>query len=408
MVREKILLPYFDACSIAAVDSMKVIPGALFFALKGKRVDGHNFLEEASRKGAKAAVVQNSYNGPSFGMELFPVEDPLTQLQLMAKERHKSRGTPMIGVTGSVGKTSTKEAIWQLLSTKFVVGKTPGNANSQVGVPLAILNDMTGEEEIAVFEMGLSHQGNLKRLVDIAPPKVGVITAIELVHAENFDSLEDIAKAKGEILSHPDTEWAVIHKNIQNYPFRQMPAYYYGIEDAPVAPQLPEHLRINLAAAALIARRFGVEEEKILKEVAKIHPFERRFEVFTSMGITIVNDAYNASEPSMVGALKSLPQVTGRRIGAIGEMLELGRFSQHCHENVAKVAVENLDEVFLVGEGSKPILTAFQEAGKSAQFFSDPRALFNALKVHIAPGDLVLLKGSRFWGLSDFADDYRR
>lgn len=407
MERDGSLLPYFDTCSLAAVDSHRVIPGALFFALNGKRVDGHNFLEEAAAKGAKGAVVKKGYAGNHFGLDLFFVDDPLFILQEMAKERHAERGTPVIGVTGSVGKTSTKEAIAQLLSTQFIVGKTPGNANSQIGVPLAILNHMTGKEEIAVFEMGLSHQGNIRRLVEIAPPQIAVITAIELVHAVNFSSLEAIAQAKGEILSAPSVEWAVINKKVKHYPFHDVPKSYYSLSQAPKAPQLPDHLRENLGAAVLIARHFGISEEKIAKEVEKIRSFERRFEVFECRGITIVSDAYNASEPSMIAALKSLPKVSGKRVGVLGEMLELGPFSKKCHQKVARVALEQLDEVYLVGEGCYPILEAFERAGKKAALFSDPRVLFKEVKTRVKKGDLVLFKGSRFWGLSDFAEEFK-
>lgn len=411
MYSKQSLLPYFNSCSQAAVDSQRVVLGSLFFALKGKRVDGHNYLEEVALRGAKGAVVKNGYEGNNFGMDLFHVDDPLKALQMLAKEQHALRNIPVIAITGSVGKTSTKEAVASLLSSKFVVGKTPGNANSQVGVPLAILNDMTGKEEIAVFEMGLTHEGNLSRLIEIAPPTIGVITSIGLVHAENFDSLEAIAKAKGEILSHPKTEWAVINRSIKNYPFRKIPTFYYDLSEAPLTPHLPDHLRENLAAAVKIARHFGLSEAEIESQVALIRPYERRFENFISQGVYqgvhIVNDAYNASELSMIAALKSLPKVPGKRIGVLGEMLELGRFSKECHERVATIAVEELDEVYLVGNGCTPILELFLTRGKKGRLFQDPRDLFDAVKEEIKMGDLVLLKGSRFWGLSEFAKDFK-
>lgn len=403
MVQDEALLPYFDTCEQAVVDSHRVVPGALFFALKGKRVDGHNFLEEAAAKGAKGAVVRNDYSGPNYGLELFFVKEPLDTLQGMAKARHRERGTPVIGVTGSVGKTSTKEAIAQLLSAKYVVGKTPGNSNSQVGVPLAILNHLKGNEEIAVFEMGLSHQGNLNRLIEIAPPKMAVITEIGLVHAANFTSIDMIARAKGEILSSPKLEKAVINEKLKKYPFKSVDTLYYRLSEEVKAPQLPDHLRENLAAAIAVARHFGIGEEDIAKEIAKIRPFERRFETFEAAGITVVNDAYNASELSMIAALNSLPKTPGKRVGILGEMLELGSFSRHCHENVAEVAVDVLDEAYLVGEGCEPILHRFEAAKKPVRLFSDVRDLFREVRPMIKSGDLVLLKGSRFWGLSDYA-----
>lgn len=184
-------------------DSRDVQPGELFFAMKGEKVDGHEYLEQIASQGAIGAFVSKEYRGPNYGLQLVAVDNVLDSLQSLAKIVHAQRSARVVGVTGSVGKTTTKEFIATLLEGKFRVGKTPGNANSQVSVPLSILN-ATGDEEVFVVEMGMSNPREIHRLVSIAPPEVAIITKIALAHAVFFtDGLEGIAAAKAEILSIP-------------------------------------------------------------------------------------------------------------------------------------------------------------------------------------------------------------
>jgi UDP-N-acetylmuramoyl-tripeptide--D-alanyl-D-alanine ligase len=188
------------------VDSRKVEAGQLFFALKGKKVDGHDHIAEAAAKGASAAIVSQEYRGESFGLSLIAVPDVLLTLQNLAKEAFLEKKWRVVAVTGSVGKTTTKEFLATLLEAKFRVIKTPGSANSQIGLPMSILN-MEKEGELFVMEAGMSAPKELEKLVQIAPPEIALITRIGLAHAAYFvDGLEGIARAKAEIFSHPDTK----------------------------------------------------------------------------------------------------------------------------------------------------------------------------------------------------------
>ena len=191
-------------------DSRKLTPNSLFFALKGEKTDGHQFLQEAAQKKVAGAIVSKEFKGEEFGLHLIRVDDVLKSLHQLAKEALSQRELSIIGVTGFVGKTTSKEFIATLLQGKFKVGKTVGNSNSQAGMPTSILN-LEGGKEVLVVEMGMSYPGEIERLVDIAPPDMVLISRIAFSHAENFpDGLAGIAQAKGEILSHPKTRLAIV------------------------------------------------------------------------------------------------------------------------------------------------------------------------------------------------------
>lgn len=195
-----------------AVDSRQIKPGDLFFALPGAKADGHTFLEEAAKKGAAGAVVHHSYNGADFGLPLIKSDDVLQTLQELARKKVESARPRIVGITGSLGKTTTKEFVTTLLKAKYRVAASPGNSNSQIGLPLAILNHSGEGDEILVLEMGMTHPGEIHKLVSIAPPEVAVVTKVALVHACNFESIEEIAHAKGEIFSHPLTKMGIYNK----------------------------------------------------------------------------------------------------------------------------------------------------------------------------------------------------
>ena len=198
-------------------DSRLVEEGDLFFAIQGEKVDGHVYLKEVAKKGALAAVVSAAYSGDDFGLRLFRVEDVRAALRRLAEQVHQQYPCRVIGVTGSVGKTTAKEFIAELLGGCFRVNKTPGNANSQVGMPLSLLN-AKGDEEVFVAEMGMSQPGEIARLVAIAPPEIALITKIASSHVAFFaDGLQGIALAKGEILSSPKMRLSVM--NAQVVPF---------------------------------------------------------------------------------------------------------------------------------------------------------------------------------------------
>lgn len=406
-------------------DSKAISPGDLFFALKGERSDGHAFLEEVAARGATCAVVSKDYRGKSFGLTLIPVDNGLESLHQLAKATLSSRNVRVIGVTGSVGKTTTKEFIATLLEGKFRVGKTPGNANSQVGVPLSILN-LEGNEEVLVLEMGMSQAGEIQKLVTIAPPEVAILTKVALSHAASFaDGLEGIARAKAEILSHPLTKVALL--NHQVVPFlSQDPSLSlkmtYGLEgDAGgsdfvlcqekerfyirekgerspsfTLPFSASHLCENFLGAAAVARVFGMSWEEIISQAQKLTLFHRRFERVEREGITFINDAYNANPTSMRAALHNLPTPNkeGKRIAVLGSMKELGSYCAQGHQDVAKVALAHVDHLLCFGKECIPMVDIFEKGQKPVEHYLDFVALKRRLFELGRPGDVVLLKGS--------------
>lgn len=402
-----------------STDSRDIRPGTLFFALKGERADGHAFLAEAAEKGASAAVVHKGYQGPNFGLHLIPVDDVLATLQQLAREEIADSGVRVVGITGSVGKTTTKEFIATLLSQKYRVAASPGNSNSQVGLPLSILNGLKENDQILVLEMGMTEPGHLKNLVSIAPPEVALITTIALVHACNFNSLKEIALAKGEILSHPKTKHAFLLLDYfqelngmcykESYSTTNSSADYYLTAKGElfVKGQLEcylgkfslrgEHNRQNLLAAVAAARYFGLELEEIVAGVQQLALPERRLQNVLKNGIQFVNDSYNACAVSMKAAFNSLPKPKkgSKTIAVLGEMLELGKFSIECHQEVGKDSLPVFDHMICFGEECLPIVKCWEKAKKPVSWTCDRKELMRVFRQLVKPGDVVLLKGSR-------------
>jgi UDP-N-acetylmuramoyl-tripeptide--D-alanyl-D-alanine ligase len=405
------------------IDSRKVKPGQLFFALKGETVDGHAFLEQVAAKGAVGAVVSKGYAGPSFGLALIKVDDVLASLQELARQVCTGRTWKIVAVTGSVGKTTIKEFIATLLEAEFRVGKTPGNANSQTGVPLTILN-AEGSEEVLVIEMGMSQPREMDRLVSIAPPDVVLLNRIALAHVLYFpDGLRGIAAAKAEILSHPKTTLAFLHAQTcqfdevmhagtceklifgaGDYLLHQSEGNIYQIEErGQLSPSftLPfqaTHLVENFLGAAAVARRLGLSWEKILERAQHLTVFEKRFERIEREGVVYINDSYNANPESMRAALTNLPSGK-RRIGVLGAMRELGAYTESSHREIAQFALDYIDELFCCGQECLPMVEVFAGAGKSVALFRDVNILRSHLAHIVQPGDVVLLKGSNSVGL---------
>ena len=411
----------FHVCRIA-VDSRHVVPHSLFVALKGQKADGHDFLAEAYARGAIAAVVRKDCDANIPGLTLLKVEDPLETLQNWAAETLSRMGCQVVAVTGSVGKTTTKQFIAALLKQRFKVAATAGNANSQIGLPLSILNDFKGDEQIVVLEMAMTLPGQISRLVEIAPPDIAVITAVELVHAQFFESLQQIGQAKGEILLHPHTRCGILSADIINLEelkqwgdcrkvtfSTRRPADYelkdrkdeIEIEEYGFLHSLPQlvvegrHNCHNALAAIVVARKLGLSWEEIKAGMASFTLPEQRFQRQEVGGIVFINDAYNACEVSIKAALDSLPSSGGRKIAVLGSMLELGGYSAACHAAVGAYALDKVDALFCLGEECRPMVRCWEMAGREAALFIDRSSLVDALKSAAAPNDVVLLKGSR-------------
>lgn len=406
-----------------SVDSRSVKKGDLFFALSGARVDGHLFLKEVAEKGAVGAIVNKSYQGPDYNLFLIFVQDPLSALQEFAANAVKKSSARIVAVTGSVGKTSTKDFITAFLKKKYRVSATPGNNNSQIGLPLAILNHTDGNEDILVLEMGMTHPDQIKNLVQIAPPEVAVITCVSLVHACNFDSILGIAAAKAEIFSHSSTCLGILPKEVVNYEniCKQSPcekktfstvdqdADYYLNKQNPNSIHFENksisipHLSIpgthnlhNMLAAIAVARYFSVSWDDIIFTIPTLKLPERRLEFVEKEGIHFINDSYNAAELSMKAALEMMPtpKQKGNKIAVLGSMMDLGKYSIETHTRIGQCALQCADSAFCLGIECEPIYEAFKKAGKPTELFLDRQALVQHLKTILKRDDIVLLKGS--------------
>lgn len=294
-----------------------------------------------------------------------------------------------------------------------------------MGIPLAILNQTSGDEEVLILEMGMTVPGNLAGLVQIAPPEVAVITHVSLVHACNFESIEEIAWAKAEILSHSATRLGILCRTIPEFErissygdcrkisfSAERPDVDYGLDSADPfmiqdrlanrtveIPRLPipgKHNLHNFLAAAAVARYFDVSWEQIQEAAGKLSLPERRLQFVTKRGVLFLNDSYNASEMSVKAALETLPvpEGQGRRIAVLGSMMELGKFSDECHRRIGEHALGFVDQMFCLGEECFPIQHVWSKAGKSAELFTRREDLVAALKRTLSESDVVLLKGS--------------
>jgi len=395
-----------------AVDSRLVKKDTVFFALPGLKTDGHDFLGQAVMNGASCLVVKKNYTGPNFGKPLIFVDDPLKSLQDLSTKLLAMRTSKIIAITGSVGKTTTKDFLTTLLKEKFIVSKTIGNANSQTGVPLTILNHTDGNEDFLVVEMGMDKPGQIAKLVASCPPDFAILTQVALAHACNFESLKEIAFEKAEIFQHPKTEFCLINQEIEHfndivnlgsckkYSFSTKNSgvdfYFNNFNISKERLNFANHHYQNLTAALGLATLLGVTEEEINNALHKLALPERRFEIVEKQGITFINDSYNASEISIVAALEALPaKAEGRkRVAVIAEMLELGKFSVNCHLNVAKKALKHVDSMFLLGKECLPIFDYWKENNKCVEFFLDRSLLVKSLKENLVAGDICLLKGS--------------
>ncbi|MDP1881145.1 MAG: UDP-N-acetylmuramoyl-tripeptide--D-alanyl-D-alanine ligase [Parachlamydiaceae bacterium] len=410
------------------VDSRLIKPGDLFIALKGEKTDGHCFLEDVRQKGAIGAIVCKDFQNQHIDFPLIRVEDPLHSFQMLAQKLIQNSSPRIIGVTGSVGKTSTKHFIQTLLEKHYKLIASPRNQNSQIGLPLTILNHTDGTEDVLVLEMGMTEAGHLKQLVQIAPPEVAVITNVELVHAENFHSLKEIALAKGEIFSHPSTRLGILSKEnpffddlsaIKDFEKRSFSNSFQNadyfihlknkqlsiqaniekklIELGSISFQGNHHLH-NLVAAIAVARYFNIDWESIIHTIPTLHLTERRFEIVHQQSITFINDSYNASEFSIKAALESMPspKKNGRKIAVIGSMSELGKFSFDCHRNVGHYALDYVEIMYCLGDDCQPIVDIWKNQGRSVCLFQKRDELVRCLKNELKQNDVVLLKGSNY------------
>jgi len=371
-----------------STDSRTVKRRELFIPLVGEKFDGRKFIPAALKKGA-------------FVLE---VKDGLKALQDLAAYHRSKFDIPVIGVTGSAGKTTTKDMIARVLSEKYPTLKNEANFNNEIGVPLTLLK-LAGKHRAAVIEMGMQGRGEIELLARLARPTIAVVTNIGEAHLEFLKSKKNIAKAKAEIFSFlKKGDWAVINQDDEYYEHlkskvknQKLKIMTFGIiEKADVTPEalngieLPipgEHNIYNALAAVAVARVLRLNRRQIKRGLEKFRPSNNRMEVVNCRnGIKIINDTYNANPQAMTAALKTLAALEGRKVAVLGDMLELGRSARPAHRRLIKLAHElKIDRVFTFGR-LWPRLSRPETNKKN---------LIKKLKKFIRPRDIILCKGSR-------------
>src|SRR5580693_4670090 len=413
-----------------SIDSRTVGPGQLFFAVKGERLDGHDFVEQALRNGAIAAVVRKDQLGRyPHETRLLAVEDTLVALQTLATAVRKLWGKPLIGVTGSVGKTTTKEAIAHVLSTRFRVLKSEGNFNNHFGLPLMLLK-LEPEYDVAVIEMGMSHAGEIRALAKIAQPEIGVVTNVAPVHLEFFDSLAGIARAKYELVEslpvngvavlNADDEYVsqfgrdfkgkvvmygmgatadVLAENVQSKGTggAEFDVVIGGVREHATLPLVGEHNVLNALAAVAVGLQRGLTPADAVGALATLAPADKRGQVLQLGNITVINDCYNSNPKALEAMVDALAAMAGkRRIVVAGEMLELGPAGEEMHRRAGQhMAGQKIDRLVGVRGLARPMVEAARTAGARAEFVAAPEEAGEWLAREGRDGDLVLLKASR-------------
>ncbi|MGA0555791.1 UDP-N-acetylmuramoyl-tripeptide--D-alanyl-D-alanine ligase [Larkinella sp. VNQ87] len=410
----------FHECMGVSTDTRKITEGCLYIALKGEKFNGNLFASEALEKGARYAVVDNPdlANDSRFLL----VEDGLTALQELARHHRRMLGIPVIGLTGSNGKTTTKELIYSVLSKKYKTYATQGNLNNHIGVPLTLLA-IDEQYEMAVVEMGANHQGEIRLLSSIAQPTHGMITNIGKAHLEGFGGLAGVRKGKGELFDFLAQTGGTVFVNAQSTVlmemykerlfreavFYQLTDQYDILSDSPtvvfkdeagqvVTTHLPGRYNFdNIAAALCIGKFFGVPAEVANEAIATYNPTNNRSQLIQKGTNTILMDAYNANPSSMAAAVQNLMKLDApRKVVILGDMYELGDESPAEHAALGElVAQGGFDTVILAGQDMRYALAALPKA----YYFPDKFSLHNWIMDHPFDNTTILIKGSRGMGL---------
>jgi UDP-N-acetylmuramoyl-tripeptide--D-alanyl-D-alanine ligase len=435
--------PREEIAQAYSIDSRTIGPGQLFFAVKGERLDGHDYVIAALAKGAVAAVVRkDQIDRYPDKTRLLEVDDTLTALQTLATAVRKVWGKPLVGVTGSAGKTTTKESIAHVLASRYRVLKSEGNFNNHFGLPLMLLK-LEPEHDIAVIEMGMSHAGEIRALARIAQPEIGVVTNVAPVHLEFFDSLAGIARAKYELIeSLPASGTAVLNadddyvsqfgrdfkgkvitygtraaadirpENVQTRGAEgsEFDVVIAGSREHARLPLVGEHNILNALAAVAVGLARGLKPAEAVGALATLAPPDKRGQVVQLGNITVINDCYNSNPKAlraMVDALAAMK--AGRRIVVAGEMLELGPAGEEMHRAAGQHAAEKKIDVLIGVRGlAQAMVDVARQAGLKAEFVATPEEAGEWLSREARDGDVVLLKGSRGVKLEKTLETWKR
>lgn len=412
-----------------SIDSRTIKSGELFFALKGDR-DGHDFVQDALRNGGLGAVVSRMVEMPENKVFIY-VEDTLKALQNLAKKVVERLKPKIVGITGSVGKTTVKESTFHLLSKFKKCIKSPGNLNNHVGLPLSILN-IDVDDEIAILEMAMSSKGEIRLLTEIAPPDISVITNINPVHLQFFSSVEDIALAKKEILDGTKEGGVAILNGDDplvrkiSMDFRGEKIFFgkgatnqirisdikrdgeFGIEFTIDLEGERERFKLkpvtkpviwNILPAIGVASAFGLKLRDISPYLSNFKPFKMRGEIVFVGNKILIDDSYNSNPRALTIMLEELSYAKGRKIAVLGDMLELGEREEEFHREIGRL-IANLKTDFLITVGKLASLMG-EEAVKCGmsrenfRAFPDSESASEFVKEIVKEGDIVLVKGSR-------------
>jgi UDP-N-acetylmuramoyl-tripeptide--D-alanyl-D-alanine ligase len=435
----------FDAAAAASgysINSRTIAPGDLFFAVKGERLDGHDFVEQALAAGAVAAVVDRQ-RALRYGenYRLLAVADPLAALQRLGTAVRRLWGKKLIAVTGSTGKTTTKEAIAQVLQARLRVLKSEGNLNNHFGLPLQLLR-LEPEHEIAVIEIGMNHAGEIRALAQIAHHDVAVVTNVGPVHLEFFDSVAAIARAKYELIEtlHPggtavlnaDDEYVSqfgrdFHGKVLTFGIeRPADVGAENIEERGLEgtafdliagscrqsvrlPLLGLHNVYNALAAATVGMEAGVSPSEVATALAALTSQDKRGQLLQVAGATVINDCYNSNPKALEAMVTSFARLAaGRRIVVAGEMLELGPTGPDLHRQCgAAIAKSGVDVLLGVRGAARQMVEGALAAGMAAEFVETPQQAGEWLARQVRPGDAVLLKASRGVKLEEALEVWR-
>ena len=416
-----------------SIDTRTLNPGDTFWALSGAR-NGHDFVLEAFVKGAKLAVVSEQWYGQNEGvLQGHPVirtKDTRVALTRAAEAWRKKLDYPIIGITGTNGKTSTKDLMLRLLALKYRAAGTRGNLNNELGVPLTLL-EMTTDQEMAVIEMGASHPGEIADLCGICRPTHGLVTSIGKAHLEGFGSLEALAKTKGALYeavadrgvafvptdddlcrrqaernsrkigygfqAQPD-DWNSEFHQAQRLYYDESGCAHFEFQEAPIKLSVPGvPAAITALAALTVASHFKIAAEDCRDAIASWQGVHGRMEILNVGGITVIDDSYNANPDSMRAALETLRVMAGKRhVAILGDMNELGTYTDEEHRSLGEAAANlSLDLVIFVGTQSESAARAAISKGAQTHHFANYEDLEPHLRQFVQTGDAVLIKASR-------------
>ncbi len=407
-----------------STDTRHIEPDSIFFALRGTSFDGNRFAADALAQGAVCAVVDDPVVAATDSRMLL-VDDTLQALQDLAREHRRALGIPIIAIAGSNGKTTTKELVSRVLAERYTVYATRGNLNNHIGVPLTLLS-MTSEIQLGVVEMGASACGEIARLTAIAEPDYGLLTNIGRCHLEGFGGPEGVRRGKGELFDFLDDTggWAfvraddpVLTEMAAEHPRLHAEHYDTSIADGFESRLEGDYNRFNIAAAVVVGRRFGVPEENIRHAIANYAPDNNRSQRIETQCNTLIVDCYNANPSSMRASIENFQKIPlgsrSQRVLILGDMLELGEWSQQEHTEIIRLALSAEDvHIHLVGNEFARAYATMAEStqqGDTRHPKSEPQQkitlypsraeLIKALSNAPLSNTLILIKGSHSIGL---------